>query len=209
MPQKTIPQAGKQKRHAYLGISLRQLQVAILDIQKILLILPHPIQLFLRIGCESHSQLVIPADDRLEKTAPPVERAILSRLCQKQFPLTVVKRKHSAGIFPLFHHPNNFPIPDFTSLFPNRDYSLRPLLRQKRIIRILRLPQHGASHPQSVFSPRLHNQRLSIPTANQPVCLLKHPLHNNPPVSFPLQSIQSVCPLQLQNLMQDLAPVIP
>ena len=47
MPQETIPQAGQYKRNAYLGISLRKLQAAVLNVQKFLLVLPHSIQLFL------------------------------------------------------------------------------------------------------------------------------------------------------------------
>ena len=61
MPQKAIAAAGQHERHADLGVALRQFQHRALQIEHGLLILTHAVKTLVRLGLESHGQLVIAA----------------------------------------------------------------------------------------------------------------------------------------------------
>ena len=62
VPQKTIAPGGNQKRHTGLGAAVGQFQICAFQIEKVLLILAHSVQFFLRVqGFKPGGEVIIPA----------------------------------------------------------------------------------------------------------------------------------------------------
>ena len=45
---------------------MRQFQIRTLQIQKILLVLSHPVDILCRVGLKTHGKVILPSDQRLE-----------------------------------------------------------------------------------------------------------------------------------------------
>ncbi len=87
MPQEAVALIGQHKRHTGLRVAVCQFKVGIFDIQDVLLILPHAVELFAVIGLKAHGELVIAADDGLEEAGLNVQCACAGALGKQFFAL--------------------------------------------------------------------------------------------------------------------------
>ena len=167
VPQETVSQVGKHEGHAGLGIAVRQLQIAVFHIQDILLILPHAVQLLLRVGGKGHRQPVVPADDGLEKAVLLIQSASPSRLLQQKLPLLIVEGD-IAGMAPGIHGKlrRDLPVCDAGNILSHLDLSFCLFRGKQGIIRILHLSQHGGTHAEAVPPPGHHGKHLSVPAVD-------------------------------------------
>ena len=66
VPEEPVPRAGQHERHARLGVAVRQLERAALEVEQVLLVLTHPEQLLAGVGHEGRRHGVVAAGDRVE-----------------------------------------------------------------------------------------------------------------------------------------------
>ncbi len=66
VPEEPVPRAGQHERHARLGVAVRQLERAALEVEQVLLVPTHPEQLLAGVGHEGRRHGVVAAGDRVE-----------------------------------------------------------------------------------------------------------------------------------------------
>ena len=182
IPQETISQRRQRKRHAGLRISMCQFQFRTFHIQELLLVLPHTVELLLRIGLKPHGQLIVTADDGLEFSRLHLQRtarigkhvlAITHIFFQQHLILLIIK-----GELPdIIDHRPDLSVHDLCRIFPDRHLCLVLLRFSVKRPQLLRHLWHlGCTHAQAVVTPRFHDHPFRIiPIIQCTVLLLKVP----------------------------------
>ena len=191
VPQKAIAPAGHHKGHARLGVAVRKLQRAALDVQAVLLVLPHAKELFVGMGLKAGRQAVVAAGQPLELAALDFQRgavlalqvaAVARELLQQQLSLLVEEYQLAAprdlGADAAVCDAGGVAVDDDLRLAvgPVQQRPVAPLQRAAIL--------HGA-HAQGALAPRLHAKGLSAEAANQP-SLLIYMEHTDHPFTAPL-----------------------
>ena len=167
VPQEAVSAAGQHKRHAGLRIAVGQLEGAVLDIHHRLLVLPHAVQLFLRVTDKRGGQLVIAAENRLEAAGLQIQSAVPAQLPEQLFAVLIVIGDFRQHSLVLAENGLQLSAADTGTLFPDFNYGLYSGRRQQSIIGIQNLSHFYGPHPQTVFSPRLQPQDLAVKANHQ------------------------------------------
>ena len=90
VPQEAVALAGQHEGYAGLRVAVRQLEGGVFDVEHVLLVLAHAVELLVVIGCKAHGELVVARDDGLEEAGLYVERAGAGTLGQQHVAALVV-----------------------------------------------------------------------------------------------------------------------
>ena len=195
VPQKAVPHGGEHERNADLGVPLRQLELAPLQIQKGQAVLPHPVESLSFSGCKVHGQcILIRPLPRLILTARDLQRAvrILLAIAPAKAVPVILLQQHRPVRPPENQLPGGAYFTDQLStadgapvvclIQPDHDLCilrrqqggqalLRPLLRETVVLR--------CPDPKAVRPPGLDSQQLLVKSPAK--CVVLSPDHVVPP----------------------------
>ena len=180
VPEEAVAEAGQQKRHAGLGVSLRQLQIGSLQVQEGLLILAHTVKFLVWVGNETHRQPVVAADDRFELPGFHIQRgtgvpehipAVAQVFLQQDFPLLIIKGNPADQV----DFRADFAVDNAPVIFRCRNLNFGCVfLRQERPVLRVHFRGFPGPHAKAVFSPRLNDHAFRlIPVAQRIAPALK------------------------------------
>ncbi len=159
-----------------------QFQFRTFHIQELLLVLPHTVELLLRIGLKPHGQLIVTANNGLKFSRLHLQRtarigkhvlAITHIFFQQHLVLLIIKGELSDVI----DHRPDLSVHDLCRIFPDRHFCLVLLRFSVKRPQFLRHLWHlGCTHAQAVITPRFHDHPFRIiPIIQCTVLLLKVP----------------------------------
>ena len=166
VPEEAVALVGEHKGHARLGIALGQLKRGVLDVEHVLLVLAHAVELFPVVGGKAHGELEVPGHDGLEEPGLDVEGAGAGALGEQDLaPGVVVGDLQAVGPVQAAHHRGEVPYADGGLPFADLDGDGAVLGLQQRPGVQLRLAHGPGQHAQRVLPPGQQPEVLPVQAA--------------------------------------------
>ena len=171
VPQKAVAAAGEHKGNACLGVALRELHNAALEIEVLLLVLAHAEKLLVLRGLKAHLQAVLVcAEDRAEGARADLQRAVEALVLLAEAVAVVLLQQQRARVGAQKaqlaggqHVAAELAVRDARPCAVHGDRRLaRGGGQQSKILVVEEGRLRRRAHAQAVFAPRLDAQQLLV-----------------------------------------------
>ena len=177
VPEESIPRAGHHERDAGLGVAVGELERAALDVEDVLLVLAHPVELFGGVGLERRGDPEVAAEVRLQVPRLEVQRATGVELLEQERAVAVVEAQRapvhaetdevrverSGG-----QHDGEPTVGQPRDVALDIDRHRAGRLRQQGEVGVQHVGHHGGPHAHTVRAPRLDDHRLAVAAPQEP-----------------------------------------